>query len=313
MLSLLAPSSVDALASSTAANPTTPLTASMSSPAAPPVVGTSSTAAAATTSPLPSIRRRRGRLFLSHLFQYIALAYEYICSFLHLRQRRVEPAKVVTASYNNSPPTRTAKRKSQSIPKDPKVSAALQYYKGKTLVLDLDETLVHSVRLGSFASKQPVSNSIKRKKIEVQDDKQSLLYEVYKRPHVDFFLKTISQWYKVVIFTASLAEYADPVIDWLDQDHNVISQRYFRQSCVVRNGNFVKDISLAEPDLAKVCLVDNSTAAFELFEENGIPLPGWVSNPNDECLLDLLPLLDALRFTADVRSILRLRRIGMSC
>lgn len=47
--------------------------------------------------------------------------------------------------------------------------------------------------------------------------------------------------------------------------------------------------------------------------ENGIPLPGWVSNPNDECLLDLLPLLDALRFTADVRSILRLRRIGMSC
>lgn len=251
MLSLLAPSSVDALASSTAANPTTPLTASMSSPAAPPVVGTSSTAAAATTSPLPSIRRRRGRLFLSHLFQYIALAYEYICSFLHLRQRRVEPAKVVTASYNNSPPTRTAKRKSQSIPKDPKVSAALQYYKGKTLVLDLDETLVHSVRLGSFASKQPVSNSIKRKKIEVQDDKQSLLYEVYKRPHVDFFLKTvrqhltfalkewsihpvsaapqISQWYKVVIFTASLAEYADPVIDWLDQDHNVISQRYFRQ------------------------------------------------------------------------------------
>lgn len=39
----------------------------------------------------------------------------------------------------------------------------------------------------------------------------------------------ISQWYKVVIFTASMAEYADPVIDWLDQDHNVVSQRYFRQ------------------------------------------------------------------------------------
>lgn len=38
----------------------------------------------------------------------------------------------------------------------------------------------------------------------------------------------ISQWYKVVIYTASMAEYADPVIDWLDQD-SVISQRFFRQ------------------------------------------------------------------------------------
>ncbi|KAI9314453.1 NLI interacting factor [Dichotomocladium elegans] len=190
---------------------------------------------------------------------------------------------------------------------------ALQYYKGKTLVLDLDETLVHSVRLGSLAHKQAkVSASIKRKKIEVRDDKQSLLYEVYKRPHVDYFLKTISQWYKVVIFTASMAEYADPVIDWLDQEHTLVSQRYFRQSCIVRNGNFVKDIALAEPDLAKVCLVDNSLAAFELYQENGIPLPGWISNPNDECLLDLLPLLDALRFTADVRSILRLRLMGVS-
>ncbi|KAI9320402.1 NLI interacting factor [Dichotomocladium elegans] len=184
----------------------------------------------------------------------------------------------------------------------------------KTLVLDLDETLVHSVRLGSLAARQQskVNTSIKRKKIEVRDDKQNLLYEVYKRPHVDFFLNTIGQWYKVVIFTASMPEYADPVIDWLDQDRNVISQRYFRQSCIVRNDNFIKDISLAEPDLAKVCLVDNSVAAFELFKENAIPLPGWISNPNDECLLDLLPLLDALRFTADVRSILRLRLMEIS-
>ncbi|KAG0761794.1 hypothetical protein G6F57_007555 [Rhizopus arrhizus] len=184
-------------------------------------------------------------------------------------------------------------------------SVALQYYKGKTLVLDLDETLVHSVRLGSETISS-VSPSIIHKTIEVQCDKQSLLYEVYKRPHVDFFLKTISQWYKIVIYTASMAEYADPVIDWLDQD-NIISQRFFRQSCVARNGNFLKDITLAENDLNKVCLIDNSTVAFDLFKENGIALPTWISNPNDESLLDLLPFLDALRFAADVRSILRLQ------
>lgn len=69
-------------------------------------------------------------------------------------------------------------------------SIALQYYKGKTLVLDLDETLVHSVRLGT--TENNISPSIKKTTIEVTSDKQSILYEVYKRPHVDFFLSTVS-------------------------------------------------------------------------------------------------------------------------
>jgi CTD nuclear envelope phosphatase 1 len=67
---------------------------------------------------------------------------------------------------------------------------ALQYYKNKTLILDLDETLVHSVRLGTTAEIN-VSSSISHKNIEVQCDKQNLIYQVYKRPHVDFFLKTV--------------------------------------------------------------------------------------------------------------------------
>ncbi|RCI02724.1 Nuclear envelope morphology protein 1, partial [Rhizopus stolonifer] len=196
--------------------------------------------------------------------------------------------------------------KSIATKKNTTLQKGLQYYKGKTLVLDLDETLVHSVRLGTTDTVH-ISTSIKKKTIEVTSDKQSILYQVYKRPHVDFFLSTISKWYKVVIFTASMSEYADPVIDWLDEDQTLISQRYFRQSCIFQDGNYLKDISIAESDLAKVCLIDNSPAAYELCQENAIPIPTWISNPKDDCLLDLLPLLDALRFTADVRSVLSLR------
>lgn len=43
---------------------------------------------------------------------------------------------------------------------------------------------------------------------------------------------------------------------------------------------------------------------------NGIPIEGWTSDPSDEALLDLLPVLDSLRFTSDVRHILGLRKIG---
>ncbi|SAM05338.1 hypothetical protein [Absidia glauca] len=245
---------------------------------------------------MPSRRHR----YLTPFIDYLALIYAYIRTLLSIplrTQQRIAFGKTTT----------TSTPKAQSSPNSTK-RTALQYYKGKTVVLDLDETLVHSVQL-SGGKLQTVHAAIQRKQIEVQSNKQSILYLVYKRPHADFFLKTISQWYKVVIFTASMAEYADPVIDWLDQDDSMVSQRYFRQSCVPKGGNYLKDISLAEPDLSKVCLVDNSPVAYELYQENGIPIPTWLNAPNDESLLDLLPLLDALRFTSDVRSILKLRKL----
>jgi len=43
---------------------------------------------------------------------------------------------------------------------------------------------------------------------------------------------------------------------------------------------------------------------------NGIPIEGWINDPHDECLLDLLPMLDSLRFTNDVRRVLGLRGFG---
>lgn len=40
---------------------------------------------------------------------------------------------------------------------------------------------------------------------------------------------------------------------------------------------------------------------------NGIPIEGWTHDPSDEALLDLLPVLDSLRFAQDVRHVLGLR------
>lgn len=44
---------------------------------------------------------------------------------------------------------------------------------------------------------------------------------------------------------------------------------------------------------------------------NGIPIEGWLNDPADEGLLDLLPVLDSLRFTKDVRRILGLRGFSL--
>ncbi|KAK9895904.1 hypothetical protein P389DRAFT_144748 [Cystobasidium minutum MCA 4210] len=160
---------------------------------------------------------------------------------------------------------------------------------------------------GSRAGWNANTSGLKVRVVEVVLDGRSVIYHVYKRPWVDFFLRKVSSWYTVVIFTASLQEYADPVIDWLDQGTGMLSTRLFRESCTYVNGSYVKDLSIVDKDLARVCLVDNSPISYAINPANGIPIEGWINDPNDEALLDLLPMLDSLRFTNDVRHVLALR------
>ena len=93
-----------------------------------------------------------------------------------------------------------------------------------------------------------------------------ILYYVHKRPHCDEFLRKVCKWYNLVVFTASVQEYADPVIDWLEQDRKYFAGRYYRQHCTFRNGSYIKDLSAVEPDLSKVMIVDNSPTSYAFHE-----------------------------------------------
>lgn len=93
-----------------------------------------------------------------------------------------------------------------------------------------------------------------------------ILYWVNKRPYCDEFLRRICKWYNLVIFTASVQEYADPVIDWLEAERKYFSARYYRQHCTYRQGAYIKDLSSVEPDLSKVMILDNSPLSY-LFHE----------------------------------------------
>jgi len=144
--------------------------------------------------------------------------------------------------------------------------------------------------------------------VEVKLDKQhAILYYVHKRPFCDEFLKKVCKWYNVVIFTASVQEYADPVIDWLDPEHKYFRGRYYRQHCTFREGVYIKDISVVEPDLSKVMIVDNSPTSYIFHKDNAIPIEGWISDPSDHDLLHLVPILQAIQYVTDVRAFLALR------
>lgn len=81
----------------------------------------------------------------------------------------------------------------------------------KTLVLDLDETLIHSTsRMGGLSTaagnNRWSTTKLPVRMVEVVVDGRCVMYHVYKRPWVDLFLRKVSAWYDVVIFTASIQE-----------------------------------------------------------------------------------------------------------
>jgi hypothetical protein len=100
----------------------------------------------------------------------------------------------------------------------------------KCLVLDLDETLVHS----SFKILHQADFTIP---VEIEGQYHNVY--VIKRPGVDAFMKRVGELYEVVVFTASVSKYGDPLLDQLDI-HHVVHHRLFRESCYNHQGNYVK-------------------------------------------------------------------------
>lgn len=166
------------------------------------------------------------------------------------------------------------------------------------LVLDLDETLVHStVRPARIAADFIVSVSMNSVPVK---------FYVHKRPHLDKFLEMVSHWFVVCIWTASLSTYADPVIDRLDPRRVVVQQRLFRDSCRLQNGLYLKDLSGAGFLLPNTMLLDNSPISFKSCPANGIAIESWFDDQQDQELLSALRFLEVMRHVADVRTILSL-------
>ncbi len=127
--------------------------------------------------------------------------------------------------------------------------------------------------------------------------------------------------------------YGTAVADKLDRGQGMLTRRYFRQvwnmflflicnllfqHCTMDYGGYTKDLKAIHPDLSSILILDNSPGAYRRFPgiycfkfqnrfyflDNAIPIKSWFSDARDTCLLNLLPFLDCLRFTNDVRSVL---------
>ena len=161
----------------------------------------------------------------------------------------------------------------------------------KTLILDLDETLVHS----SFTP-------FEKNDIILEVDFEGIMYKIYVlvRPFAKEFLNKVSKFFEVVIFTASIQKYASPLLNILDKEKN-IRYRLYREECTFINGLFIKDLKRLNRPLSDLIIVDNSPLAYTFNIENGLPIKTWYDDPNDKELNKILPLLTFLSKVKDVR------------
>eukprot|EP00903_Cladosiphon_okamuranus_P015698 g14492.t1 len=182
------------------------------------------------------------------------------------------------------PPYNTVKHHTPEAPVLPE-KRKTRHGKELTLVLDLDETLVH-------CTVDPIVNPDHR--FEVHFNGEEFQVYVRKRPHLDAFLEAVSELFEVVVFTASQQVYAERLLNMIDPQKKFVKYRLYRDACMALEGNYLKDLNVLGRDLSKVAIVDNSPYAYGFQIDNGIPIESWFDDRNDQELLHLLPLLKQL-------------------
>ena len=213
--------------------------------------------------------------YLTSIFKKIGeKSYEEINSFFRDNILRVDNVKgSVLASV--------FLKENQYFKTEPAPYIKTKNRKPYSLILDLDETLVHF-------------------KVNNEDDSEGVLQI---RPGVIQFLELVGKYYELIIFTAATQDYGDLLIDAIEENSVYFEHRFYRQHTVIMGNDFIKDLTRVGRPLDKIIIVDNMPQNFRLQKENGINIKAfWGEDVNDNALEELGKILiNIARDGGDVR------------
>ena len=158
-----------------------------------------------------------------------------------------------------------------------------QTKKRYTLILDLDETLIH------LRQKKEVVNLKNDVDININNmsdynynlDKNKNKYLLQFRIGLFSFLTLLKPFYEIISFTSATREYADVIINEIEKKRNFFDYKFYREHCVIYKDTFVKDISRIGRDIQKIIIVDNNENNFVLNKENGIKISSYYGDDEE--------------------------------
>jgi len=180
--------------------------------------------------------------------------------------------------------------------------------KKKLLLIDLDETLIHS----EFRSKEnykELEAFVKVCKCTVKtfsfsDDNCIYFMDVFFRPYLKSFLEEVSKYFDLAIFTAAMKNYADTIIDFIDPKNKYFQFRLYREACIpIQNKLYIKDLRIIKDyDPSNVILMDNSLYSFMNQPSNGMLVNSFYTSHDDNQLINAKSfLIDHIYPCEDVR------------
>ena len=173
----------------------------------------------------------------------------------------------------------------------------------KTLILDLDETLIHSDLDLIYKDHETTLY------FDSEDDEilgKNVPIPLILRPNLFEFLNYVYDKFELIIFTASHKNYADKIIDYIEKDKRYFSLRLYRQHCIfIKPGIYIKDLRIFKNrDLKNIILIDNSIFSYSNQLSNGILITSFYNDKEDDFLLSLKDYLEYLiEDCDDVRTI----------
>ena len=154
----------------------------------------------------------------------------------------------------------------------------------KTLILDLDETLIHS-DLDLIYKNHIITLYFDSE----DDDEKNIPIPLILRPGLFDFLNYAKEKFELIIFTASQKNYADKIIDYIEKEKKYFSLRLYREHCIfIKPGLYIKDLRIFKNrDLKNIVLIDNSIFSFAHQLSNGILVTSFYNDDNDFFLYNL--------------------------
>eukprot|EP00331_Platyophrya_macrostoma_P001920 CAMPEP_0176423594 /NCGR_PEP_ID=MMETSP0127-20121128/10368_1 /TAXON_ID=938130 /ORGANISM="Platyophrya macrostoma, Strain WH" /LENGTH=341 /DNA_ID=CAMNT_0017804557 /DNA_START=21 /DNA_END=1046 /DNA_ORIENTATION=- len=168
------------------------------------------------------------------------------------------------------------------------------YDNKKLLVLDLDETLVHC-RMEAFETATTL--------VSVQIEGCFVTVHIAKRPGVKAFLKEMSKYYTIALYTSSLKEYAEAVLKTL-RIKDYFTYVCHREQCINSRGKKAeKMLSIFNRPPQDIILIDDSAVHVENQPYNILIVKKFQGQVKDKELQRITPFLKALANVPDVRPV----------